>query len=263
MIHKKHLNPTFITKILVIFVIILSISVVYLLVNRQDAVDVPATVDQIQTEYVKPETPVDRSKVVSLSGWSTMNVQAGTTNLTTGIYLNNPETNLFYEDSIIVDGKEVEKLVVDSGESVDLNHYLKLADIKSVVASVNDYDEALFNISNVEGTYSLEAISPFDEEQFISIKTDDGKKHTISVKCSQDYYYLKYQLYLGNINDEENAELLYESDLIEPGKCIQNIKISRALDAGTYEAFALIQPYASDRTTKLNRGTVSFTLNAT
>ena len=262
MIHKKHLKQTLITKMLVILVIILSISIVYLLVNRQDVADVPATVDQIQTEYVKPETPVDRSKVVSLSGWSTMNVQAGTTNLTTGIYLNNPQTNLFYEDSIIVDGKEVEKLVVDSGESADLNHYLKLAHIKNAVASVNDYDDKLFNISNDEGTYSLEAVSPFDEEQFISITTDDGKKHMISVKCSQDYYYLKYQLYLGNINDEENVELLYESDLIEPGKCIQNIKISRALDAGTYEAFALIQPYASDRTTKLNRGTVSFTLNA-
>ena len=171
MIHKKHLKPTLITKILVILVIILSISIVYLLVNRQDVADVPATIDQIQTEYVKPETPVDRSKVVSLSGWSTMNVQAGTTNLTTGIYLNNPQTNLFYEDSIIVDGKEVEKLVVDSGESVDLNHYLKLEGIKNAVASVNDYDDTLFNISNAEGTYSLEAVSPFDEEQFINITT--------------------------------------------------------------------------------------------
>lgn len=261
MTHKKHLKPSLITKMLVILVIILSVSVLYLFVNRPDA-DVPATVDQIQTEYVKPETPVDRSKVVSLSGWSTMNVQAGTTNLTVGIYLNNPPTNFFYEDSIIVDGKEVEKLVVDSGETVDLNHYLKLVNIKNAVASVNDYDDKLFNISNADGAYSLEAVSPFDEEQFIDITTDDGKKHTISVKCSQDYYYLKYQLYLGNINDEENAELLYESDLIEPGKCIQNINISRSLDVGTYEAFALIQPYASDRTTKLNRGTVSFTLNA-
>ena len=81
-----------------------------------------------------------------------------------------------------VDGKEVEDLVVDSGNKVKLNHYLKLNGIDSEVKSVGKYDKDLFEITKTKkGKYQIEAIGYSDKPQTIKIKTKDGKSHKIGV----------------------------------------------------------------------------------
>ena len=103
-------------------------------------------VDQTQSEYVKPEDPVDRSKNVSLPGWGSFTIPANTKKIDKGFEFHNPDTNFWYEDSIQYNGKELEKLVVDSGNKVELNHYLKLAGVNSEVKSVKSYNKKLFSI---------------------------------------------------------------------------------------------------------------------
>ena len=61
-------------------------------------------------------------------------------------------------------------------------------------------------------------------------------------------YYLTFELSLLNA-DGSKGEVLYKSNLIEPGKYIQTIKLNRALEAGEYEANMFVQPYKmSDKT---------------
>ena len=261
MFQGKHHKSKQISKILAFLFTVFSTAFVCLMFMNPEH-QPSETVDRIQTEYIKPEAAVDRAKVVSLSGWSEMNVKSGTKELSVGSCLNNPQTNLFYEDIISVDGKDVESLTVDSGEKVKINHLLELAGIKSSVVSAGPCDSTAFNLTGSNSSLSLEAVGIFDGKQTVSIQTDDGMQHLISAECRQNYYYLKYSIYIGRADDMEDAELLYESGLIEPGKCIQDIEISRPLDAGTYDAFAFIQPYASDQKTKLNSGTVTFKLKA-
>ncbi len=70
---------------------------------------------------------------------------------------------------------------------------------------------------------------------------------------NKGYYYLKFQLKIQN-------EILYESNLVEPGKHIQNIKLHRALDPGEYDATVFIQPYKMDMKTPTNNGEVKLKL---
>lgn len=72
-------------------------------------------------------------------------------------------------------------------------------------------------------------------------------------ESNKGYYYLKFQL---KIKDE----VLYESNLVEPGKHIQKIKISRPLKAGVYDAVVFIQPYKLDMETPTNSGEVKVKL---
>ena len=55
-------------------------------------------------------------------------------------------------------------------------------------------------------------------------------------------YYLTFELALLNA-DGSKGEVLYKSGLLEPGKYIQTITLSRALEAGEYEANMFVQPY--------------------
>ena len=71
--------------------------------------------------------------------------------------------------------------------------------------------------------------------------------------ANKGYYYLKFQL---KINDE----ILYESNLVEAGKHIQKIKISRPLNSGIYDAIVFIQPYKMDMETPTNNGEVKIKL---
>lgn len=68
------------------------------------------------------------------------------------------------------------------------------------------------------------------------------------------YFYLKFQLKIGD-------EVLYESDLVSPGKHIQKITLTRPLEEGTYDATVFMQPYRWDRKTPTNYGTVNVKLS--
>lgn len=212
--------------------------------------------EQNQGEYVKPEEPVDRSKNVTLPGWGGFTIPANTQKITQGFEFHNPEENYWYEDWISINGKELEKLVVDSGNQTELNHYLKLADINDTVASVSDYDKDCFKIEKSdEGIYTIEGIGGFQGKKTISVKTSKGEPVDLDVECKAQCYYMTFGLYL-----EDGDELLYQSDLVSPGNYIQEMEMTRSLEPGTYDAYVVCQPYQSDKETKTNQGVVKITL---
>lgn len=244
-------------KNIIILILVLIIALGgFFLFNRKDD-DKPLDVDTEQSSYVKPEKPVDRSKNVTLPGWGAFNIPANTKEITQGFEFHNPEENFWYVDKMSVDGKEVEDLVVDSGNKVELNHYLKLNGIDSEVKSVGKYDKDLFEITKTKkGKYQIEAIGYSDKPQTIKVKTKDGKSHKIGVESKSDCFYMTFALYL-----KENDELLYQSGLVSPNNYIQKMEISRPLKKGSYDAYIIIQPYRSDKKTKTNQGVVNLTLN--
>lgn len=72
--------------------------------------------------------------------------------------------------------------------------------------------------------------------------------------ANQGLYYLTFKLDL-------NGEILYESGLVESGKHIQKITLSRALEAGEYDAVIHVQPYKMDeKQTPTNNADIKTTL---
>ena len=59
---------------------------------------------------------------------------------------------------------------------------------------------------------------------------------------NKELYYLTFELRLYDDN-ELDYEVLYTSGLVEPGKHIQKIALSRALENGIYTAVIHVQPY--------------------
>ena len=195
-----------------------------------------------QAQYVKPETPIDRSKNVTLPGWGGFTIPAKTKKITQGFEFHNPAENLWYEDWVSIDGTPLEKLVVDSGQTAELSHYLRLAGIQADVTKVLDADPAFFDIQkNDAGAYTIEAVKGYKGE-----KTLTGK---------EECYYIAFGLYL-----EEGDELLFQSGLVAPGLYVQKMEMTRALTPGEYPAYVVCQPYLSDRATKTNSGIVKLTL---
>ena len=218
----------------------------------------PLQLDQSQGAYVKPETPVDRSKNITLPGWGGFTIPAKTTDITQGFEFHNPAETLWYEDVVSINGNQLEHLVVDSGTKVELDHYLKLAGIQGHVTEVSEYDEQCFAVERSEaGDYTLEGIGGFEGEKVIKVRTDAEEDVELSVTCTQDCYLMTFGLYLA-----EDDELLYQSNLVAPGNYIQQMEMTRALEPGTYDAYVVCQPYCSDGVTKTNSGVVRITLTA-
>lgn len=191
-----------------------------------------------QAQYVKPETPIDRSKNVTLPGWGGFTIPAKTKKITQGFEFHNPAENLWYEDWVSLDGTTLEKLVVDSGQTTELSHYLRLAGIQAEVTKVLDADPAYFEI-----------------QKTLTVQTDDGKQYTLTLTGKEECYYIAFGLYL-----EDGDELLFQSGLVAPGLYVQKMEMTRALAPGEYPAYVVCQPYLSDRTTKTNSGIVKLTL---
>lgn len=59
-------------------------------------------------------------------------------------------------------------------------------------------------------------------------------------------FYLSFELRLCD-GSERGYEVLYTSDLVEPGKHIDRIELSRALEKGVYDAVIHIQPYRMNK----------------
>lgn len=62
---------------------------------------------------------------------------------------------------------------------------------------------------------------------------------------NEGLYHLTFELRLPD-ESEQGYEVLYKSGLVDPGLHIQNITLSRELDAGTYDATIHVQPYRMD-----------------
>lgn len=253
---KKRFNNKVVAAVAVVLGIALALGAVVLWQLFGGKTSGPSF-EQNQAAYVQPETPVDRSKSISLPGWSSFAIPSGTKTVTQGFEFHNPAENRWFEDSLGVKGAQPEKLVVDSGDAVELDHYLALAGKKGSVSSVAGYDSDCFEVSqNGEGAYLVKAIAGFEGEKLIEVETDAGARETIAATCSPECYYMTFALHLA-----ENDELLYQSGLVEPGKYLQSMELSLPLEAGTYEAYVVCQPYLSDQKTKTNQGVVRITLN--
>ena len=157
-----------------------------------------------QAQYVKPETPIDRSKNVTLPGWGGFTIPAKTKKITQGFEFHNPAENLWYEDWVSLDGTTLEKLVVDSGQTTELSHYLRLAGIQAEVTKVLDADPAYFEIQKTDaGAYTIEAVKGYKGEKTLTVQTDDGKQYTLTLTGKEECYYIAFGLYL-----EDGDELL-------------------------------------------------------
>ena len=88
------------------------------------------------------------------------------------------------------------------------------------------------------------------------INEDCKTKYSSIDKVSSDSYYLQFSLYL-----KDNDELLFQSELVEPGKHIESVTLSRSLEEGTYPAYVFVQPYESDKVTPCNNGKIDVALN--
>lgn len=64
-------------------------------------------------------------------------------------------------------------------------------------------------------------------------------------EANKNRYQLTFELRLPD-DSEQGYEVLYKSGLVDPGLHIQNITLSRELDAGTYDATIHVQPYRMD-----------------
>ena len=257
---EKKKKRGIIILILLLVVIIVGLCM-YILFSRtpgtaQGETSQPMQMEQTQAQYVKPEEPVDRSQNIVLPGWGGFTIPANTKTITQGFEFHNPEENYWYEDEISVNGTAVEKLVVDSGNKVEIDHYLKLAGIEESAESVTDFDKDCFAVEqNEDGAYTLEAIGGFEGEKTLTVQTAGGEAVTLTAAGSTNCYYMTFGLYLS-----EGDELLYQSDLVSPGMYIQKMEMTRALEPGVYDAYVVCQPYRSDKTTKTNQGVVRITL---
>lgn len=264
---KKEKDSNRKTGVLVAIIIILLAIIIALLgmkgctsdSNNQD--NTPVSVEKTQGAYIAPEEPVDRSQQVTLPGWGGFTIPANTTTITQGFEFHNPEENIWYEDYIYDGDKYLEKLVVDSGDKVSLNHFLQLAGITTEAKDVKCNTD-VFSISDSSDGKCIEAIGPYEGNENVVITCEDGTKKTLTFKGTQNYYYMTFALYIDNSANGTDDELLYQSGLVEPGMYIQEMQISRPLEAGTYNAYVLIQPYQSDKKTPTNSGTVKITLTA-
>ena len=109
-----------------------------------------------QAQYVKPETPSTAAKTSPCRAGALYH-PAKTKKITQGFEFHNPAENLWYEDWVSLDGTTLEKLVVDSGQTTELSHYLRLAGIQAEVTKVLDADPAYFEIQKTDaGAYTIE-----------------------------------------------------------------------------------------------------------
>ena len=203
-----------------------------------------------QAQYVKPETPIDRSKNVTLPGWGGFTIPAKTKKITQGFEFHNPAENLWYEDWVSLDGTTLEKLVVDSGQTTELSHYLRLAGIQAEVTKVLDADPAYFEIQKTDaGAYTIEAVKGYKGEKTLTVQTDDGKQYTLTLTGKEECYYIAFGLYL-----EDGDELLFQSGLVAPGLYVQKMEMTRALAPGEYPAYVHHQDQQRHRKADTDRG---------
>ena len=123
-----------------------------------------------------------------------------------------------------------------------------------------------------QGEYEEESQEPVDPSKNITLPgwvTLTIAADTTNIKkgidfynpdANEGYYYLTFEL-LVDIEGDGNYVSIYQSGLVEAGKHIQKITLSRSLSAGTYNARVFIQPYKiDDLDVPLNNGNVDIEL---
>lgn len=259
--------PKRILLIIIIILLLLLGSCGVMWKKAKDSCDVspstptPLVIDKNQGDYSAEETVQNGVKMVTLPGWGAFNIPANTSTITRGFEFHNPTANEWYEDTVVINDITTETFIVGGGQT-EIDHLLRLANINNTMKSVVSYDENYFKVyMNSNNAWVIEGIAGFDGTKEVVVETADGEEVTLSISSEREYYYMTFALYLGSPESPDEAELLYQSNLVEPGKYIQRMDLSRSLKAGSYDAFVLCQPYKSDATTKTNNGVVKITLN--
>jgi len=210
----------------------------------------PLPMDDTQGDYTVPEMANFVDKNIRLPGWGSFTIQANTTSITKGFEFHNPDSNHWYEVDISYNNSILENLIVDYDMSTSIEHYAKLAGLKGSTFELKKINEDYFKVIKEDDKTSIQALKEFDGTQDIVISVD-GQDYNLKASCRENVYYMTFALYLA-----DNDELLYQSNLVAPGKYIQSMEISRALSKGDYSAYVMIQPYRSDKSTKTNNGKV-------
>lgn len=102
------------------------------------------------------------------------------------------------------------------------------------VPNVKDTEEKIKNVA-ITGWGSITIPS---NKKKVEVKFENPEEN-------KDLYYLTFELRVLN-DSKQGYEVLYKSDLVEPGLCIQKIELSRELEPGTYDAVVHVQPYRMD-----------------
>ncbi len=98
-----------------------------------------------------------------------------------------------------------------------------------------------------DGSTSGIAIPGWGEITIPPNKADNIKVDFYNPEENAGKFYLTFQIRLPD-NSAEGYEVLYTSGLIEPGKHIYSINLSRGIEEGEYEAIIHCQPYKMDET---------------
>ena len=223
--------------------------------NNNSGNNVPLPMDETQGDYVVPDMANFVSKNVTLPGWGAFNIPANTTEITKGFEFHNPEANKWYEVDISYNDSILENLIIDSDKATLIKHYVSLAGIKGDDIEIKEINTSYFQVIEQDGESLIKAINHFDGSQDIVLSID-GNDYTFKASCRENVYYMTFALYL-----TDGDELLYQSNLVAPGKYIQSMTLNRPLAEGSYNAYVYIQPYRADKTTQTNSGKVVIDLN--
>lgn len=263
----KNKWPRRIMFIIIIILLLLLGSCGVMWKKAKDSCDVspstptPLVIDKNQGDYSAEEEASNGVKMVTLPGWGAFNIPANTSTITKGFEFHNPASNEWYEDTVVINDITTESFIVGQG-TTEIDHLLRLAGINNTMKSVVSYDENYFKVyMSSNNSWVIEGVAGYEGTKEVVIETADGEEVTLHISSKRDFYYMTFALYLGTPDNTEEAELLYQSNLVEPGKYIQRMDLSRSIKAGTYDAFVLCQPYKSDASTRTNNGVVKITLN--
>lgn len=88
-----------------------------------------------------------------------------------------------------------------------------------------------------------------------SSNDNTAKVNFINPNENAEKYNLSFELVLNS-----TGETLYKSNLVEPGKTISKINLSKHLKPGTYDATVNVQPYRIEDNSKTNNAKISVKL---
>lgn len=224
--------------------------------NSPESTNVPIEIDQTEGDHV--DALVQYNRNITLPGWGALRINANATTVET-IEFPNPEENAWSEANFSIGDKFYRNQLVGDETYQALAAIIQSAekDNDLEVKSVDEYDETVFELDD---KFGIRVTKAFDDEKTIVLTDSQDKQHTITVSCVNKTYYMSFALYLGSADDKDNAELLYQSKLVTPGKSLSTIELAHGLPAGTYEGFVFIQPYYEDQATPTNSGLVKLTL---
>ena len=109
------------------------------------------------------------------------------------------------------------------------------------IDEVNDNVETIVKQENTTKNVAIVGT----KNLIINANTKDVEVNFVNPIENEGLYYQTFELRL--LNDEETGyEVLYKSDMVEPGREINEITLAREIEKGEYDAILYVQPYRMD-----------------